>query len=440
MKLSLQDLKSIAPERLWLAYSSANRARAELAAQGHANPTASHNAYLNRLCLDVFGRWVRENWEMTPAVWPDDRQLASIWEAVNGTALVIEQTRLVLIPSDALDTEMLSVPQEWVDIPKWAADYYLAVQIDLEGDWLCIWGYTSHRTLKTKGNYDPIWRTYSLSREAIVPDLEVMWVAATMGLKETAQIHPLPALMLPTAETLIHQLSQPSPYSPRLEVEFERWAALLERDDWRSQLYRQRQQNAGVGAGLSAAKPVLEQRSRESINVGLWLQEQIDRLAQQMSWVLLPPLALEGAAMRSIRSPVQEIAGVVTQLKSKGISIPIAARGAYQDLLLGDSRLRLYAVTWSAMPVGSVSQWFLLLVLAPEFGCRLLEETTMQISDDTKVLTQSTLPPHASDDYIYAAVSGSWSETFSVTLSLVNGISLTLPPFAFGIQKLTTDN
>jgi hypothetical protein len=436
MKLTLPHLKSIAPERLWLAYSSSDRERAKLASQCHANPTASQNAYLNRLCLDVFDRWVRENWETAPAAWPDERELASIWEAVNGTALVLDRTRLVLIPSDALDTEMLSVPQEWVDIPKWAADYYLAVQIDLEGDWLCIWGYTTHRTLKTKGNYDPIWRTYSLEREAIVPDLEVMRVAAAMGLKETAEVSPLPALISPAAETLIHQLSQPSPYSPRLEVEFDRWAAILERDDWRSQLYRQRQQNASVGADLSAAKPHLEPKSRETINVGLWLQERMDRLAREMSWVLLPPLILEGVAVRSLRSPVREIAGVVAQLQSQGIEIPITARSAYQDLLLGDSSLRLYAVTWLTMPAESVPQWFLLLVLTPQFGDRLLPETTMQISDESELLNATTLPLHASDDYIYAAVSGTWSETFSVTLSLANGTFLTLPPFAFDPELL----
>ena len=35
----------------------------------------------------------------------------------------------MLIPSEAIDDSELEVPQEWVDIPSWAADYYLAVQI-----------------------------------------------------------------------------------------------------------------------------------------------------------------------------------------------------------------------------------------------------------------------------------------------------------------------
>ncbi|TAG39467.1 MAG: DUF1822 family protein, partial [Oscillatoriales cyanobacterium] len=57
-----------------------------------------------------------------------------MWEVVNGTAFQIGETRLILIPSDETELEEFCVPQEWVDIPNWSADYYLPVQVNLDGD------------------------------------------------------------------------------------------------------------------------------------------------------------------------------------------------------------------------------------------------------------------------------------------------------------------
>lgn len=84
--------------------------------------------------------------EEQPQVLPSRDDLSSIWEVVNGTAIGIGETRIVLIP-EAMDTDEYEVQAEWVDIPSWAADYYLAVQVNSEDCWLRIWGYTTHKKL-----------------------------------------------------------------------------------------------------------------------------------------------------------------------------------------------------------------------------------------------------------------------------------------------------
>ncbi len=50
-------------------------------------------------------------------VYPNFAALPSFWEFVNGTAITVDNLRLVLVPTLAMDEDELRVPQEWVDIP-----------------------------------------------------------------------------------------------------------------------------------------------------------------------------------------------------------------------------------------------------------------------------------------------------------------------------------
>src|SRR3712207_1878837 len=135
---SLNELEPASSNQLQLKISPADQERAWQQAQSQSNAIARYNTYLNRACLNTFISWL-EDWLQEeplpqPLIWPDEASLVSILEVVNGTAIQIGKTRLVLIPSETMDFEELCVPQEWVDIPCWAADYYLALQVDMDGD------------------------------------------------------------------------------------------------------------------------------------------------------------------------------------------------------------------------------------------------------------------------------------------------------------------
>ncbi|HEY9873606.1 MAG TPA: DUF1822 family protein [Candidatus Obscuribacterales bacterium] len=441
MKFSLQNLKVVYQEQIWLEFSQTDIKKLEVEGS-YSNKTALLNAYLNRLCLNAFVDWMRQNLELkdSVSVWPSEADLPSMWEVVNGSAISLGKTRLVLIPSDALDTEEFSVPQEWVDIHSWSADYYLAVQVDLDQCWMHVWGYATHRTLKEKGSYDPIYRTYSLERDYVITDLDVLWVAREICANEKAEINRLPSLSHSTAESLLVQLSQSSLYSPRLDVEFEQWGALLQQDNWRKHLYAQRLQNSQSSVrrfdNLVNLSQWVETRSQTDrlqlieksiVNVGLWLRDEMDEFTQALSWVLLPAL---GPEYVPLRSPTQELEAIVTQIQRTGTLIPSEARGAYFDFHLAENRLRLYAVTWSCL-----REWTLLLVLGAQPGYSLSHGTSMLVSDDTGVLVERVLDGDTNNTYIYACVEGSWEETFSVAIALANGASLNLPAFGFAPEE-----
>ena len=138
----------------------------------------------------------------------------SIWEAVNGTPIAFDQTRLAIVPSQEIDLEEFRVPQEWVDIPEWAADYYLAVQVNLEAGWLRLWGFTTHQQLKNQTEYDALDRTYTVEGEDLYSDLNVLWVTQKLCPQKKAEIQPLPKLSATQAKRLLAQMGKATRYGP----------------------------------------------------------------------------------------------------------------------------------------------------------------------------------------------------------------------------------
>ena len=154
--------------------------------------------------------------------------------------IALGKTRLVIIPSQAIDLEEFRVPQEWIDIPEWAADYYLAVQVNLEAGWLRLWGFATHQQLKNQAEYDALDRTYSLEGCDLYEDTNVLWVTQKLCPQKKAEIQPLPKLSAAQAKRLLVQMGKATRYGPRLQVAFAQWGALIAIDKWRKQLYDRR--------------------------------------------------------------------------------------------------------------------------------------------------------------------------------------------------------
>ncbi|MEG4944237.1 DUF1822 family protein [Microcoleus sp. F4-D5] len=285
----LNKLQSIAfhdSNRLQLTINEAEREIVWHQAQHHSNPISRYNAYLNGVCLKTFlnwlSEWLAEEAFPQPSVW-HDRDIASIWEVLNGTAFQIGETRLVLIPSDEAELEEFCVPQEWVDIPNWSADYYLPVQVNLDGDddecWIELSGFATHRQLKNDGRYNEGDRTYSLAIEELTASLTVMQI--TFGLNLQAEISPLPSLSDLKATELLHTLGNLSVYSPRLIVPFAQWASFLANDECRQQLYDRRLgiiQEPAVAAAPSVvvqSQANLIQRAKAYLQAGWEMADEI---------------------------------------------------------------------------------------------------------------------------------------------------------------------
>ncbi|NJK37131.1 MAG: DUF1822 family protein [Oscillatoriales cyanobacterium RM2_1_1] len=238
----------------WLALSPRAISQSWRQSQSGSTLNSGWTIYLNQLCLQTVLPWLQEDTTPQTGTGLNTRALTCIWDVVNGTAIQVpgqalpqtstpvQPRRLILIPTETIDTDELRVPQEWVDIPDWLGDYYLAVQINLDEGWAKPWGYTTHFQLKTRGQYDSCDRSYGLSQEHLVSDLSLLWLEQQFCPQHQtrATIEPLTELSQTQAEQLIQRLANPEILVPRLEIPFSSWGALLERPQWRGQLYRSR--------------------------------------------------------------------------------------------------------------------------------------------------------------------------------------------------------
>ncbi|MCW5312981.1 DUF1822 family protein [Nostoc sp. KVJ3] len=234
--------------QLLLQISTSIQQQAWKEAQQHSHKIAQYSAYLNRVCLYTFLGWLNDQLSdealSNSAIYPSEDGLRSILEVVNGTAISIGTRRIILIPNENIDSESLRVPQEWIDIPTFVGDYYLAVQVDLEANadecTLTVQGFATHRQVKQLSKYDPRDRTYILPIDQLITSLTVMQL--TLGMQMREEVPELPILSEPDAQNLLEMLGDASIYSPRLRVDipFGQWAALLNNHEWRQQLYQRR--------------------------------------------------------------------------------------------------------------------------------------------------------------------------------------------------------
>ncbi len=266
--LIIDDLAAIYPEHVWINFSDAEQEIAwQQTIRNNFTCIASrHRAFINCLCLNVLIKWLQEEPDLQSKIEIPTSlsELYQRWEFVNGTELIFNHNRLVLIPHEQSYIDELRIPQEWVDIPNWAANYYVALQVNLEAGWLHIWGFISYAEVLQKAKYDLIDRTYCLNHNDLMADINIMWVAQEIFTPKQPQIKSLPNLSAFEANKIISKLSQPTVYSPRLHINFAVWGAIIASNEYRQNLYHQRTQNFQIIP--------MESSTKITHNLSLWFK------------------------------------------------------------------------------------------------------------------------------------------------------------------------
>ena len=215
-------------------------------------PAAKWNGFINNLCWQKFIAFVQydllENEQnLNFSLWPREDKLPHIWEFVNGMAINLGNTRLILIPSEIEDLEEFIIPQEWVDIPNWRGDYYLLIEVNLDEDdsYLQICGYTTYENIKNKGEYDATEGDYYLARRDIVEDFVTFWLAQKLNPQRLKNLKSTISISSQKSQELVEKLSKPSLYSPRNLVGLngiskDEWFTILSQPEMLEKLYLKR--------------------------------------------------------------------------------------------------------------------------------------------------------------------------------------------------------
>lgn len=308
-----------------------NTSQAQVWRQSKNSYTTAGNywqAALDRACLDALLPWLLER-DPHARIWTNPAHLSSFWEIVPGSAIDLDRYRCVLMPTNAIDFTELRVPQEWVDLPSWAGDYYLSIYVDLEEAEIQILGYTSHKSLKHYGRFDPIDRSYSLNSEELIADINVLWLARKLCPTEVLrdEIQPLPQLSLAQAQSLLSRLGDSNIVRPRLAIPFVLWGGAIEHGGWRQQLYRQR-------LGLP-----------EQWSIAEWLQAGVSQLAQQVGWELM---TMEPSLVSARGTDLHAPRALLRQLSIAGRSYELHVVSTGVDLW----RFELHSASAQPIPAG----------------------------------------------------------------------------------------
>lgn len=238
MSLTLEALENIYCENILIAISEENLKQALEESKIYANQTGKNYAYINSLIKNCFTKWMQENLDLGNEIITTNP--VQNWTFVNGSSITFKNKKLVLIPSECISLDELIIPQEWVDIPNWAGDYYLPVQVNLEENYLHFWSYISRQTLKEKAEYNATFHNYFVQKKDLISDLDSLWIALDLC-EEKGEIESLNTLTESQAQELIKIYSQPSPYSPRLKGNFKEWMSLLNNEIYLQKLYLETQ-------------------------------------------------------------------------------------------------------------------------------------------------------------------------------------------------------
>ena len=218
----IQALTKIYPEHIWINVNFDSLDKCLTQAEIDLISIAAVKEYLSDLGLVV------------KSIFPsEESQLISVINLVNGFALSINGIKIAFILSHDLDLLGFEVPREWVDLSNWAADYYVPIQIDLEHNYLHLWGFISHQHLLQTATLDRNLQSYEVENIDLIDELDTLWVAgdlvASGGLApERGQIASLTSLSNLEAKVLIDRLQQhKSIFSPRLVLPFEQWGAII---------------------------------------------------------------------------------------------------------------------------------------------------------------------------------------------------------------------
>ncbi|MEC4812721.1 MAG: DUF1822 family protein [Scytonema sp. PMC 1069.18] len=414
-------------------------------------------AYLHYLALSAFEQWLEEraesltiNREECTILYP---VLANFISCVAN--LQIGAFKVCLIATGSLSDEMVSIPRVVVDLPEFIPHFYVLVEVLEEQEAANVYAFLSYQELQEnlqRTSFQSDWN-YQLSISCFDrnPDRLLLYLRCLESSAISLPVIPpnRTALLADIQNQLVELLPQlQSPKRELFEVlTWEQAAAVLTSPELLNWVYTLQTQNAATeNIEMSSANPestsafkslqdVIKLITQPALNAGRWLWDELDDLAQGLSWVLLPSFA-SASAMRPIRSPEEEFEVIITQLRQRGLEIPIQARGAYQDISLAGIPLRLYAVTWHLVAESEHPEWSLLLILGAPALSSLPSHIKLRVSDQTGILNELGLNAESEDSYIFTRVVGHWDEKFLVSVSLMDGVEVTLPPFAFNLERL----
>jgi hypothetical protein len=350
--------------------------------------------YLNALALAGFQQWLSDLSEIPARGRAPELALQSL----SSNTVTVGEFKLCLLTMGSLTDTVITVPEGAIDSPETAAQLYVLLEVQEEQEQVLVKGVLRSDQLRqqqeTQGLILESNGTYSLPVEWFSTDANDLLL----------YLRCLEPTALPVGGV---QVAAQSAGVTQSLVDSSRGA---------------------VEAIANTASTLLQ----GAMNTGLWLQNQLDAIAQELTWVLLPPTVASAMRYRGAiaESPTEQFEELIAELSRVGVDVPADARGAYRELNWGRVALRLYAVAWALPSASETPEWSLLVILGSQSD-GIPSGVRLQIRDQDQMLVDRPTTSEAPQNYLYGRVIGNWDEQFWVTVDMANGAVVTFPPFSF---------
>ncbi|GAB4545662.1 MAG: hypothetical protein Tsb0014_39920 [Pleurocapsa sp.] len=404
--------------------------------------------YLNALALFGFESWLEErDSNLTVNSEGCSIQQGRYAHFVDGVFnLTVGEFKVCLLTNGIGIDDVVSIPRIVLDLPKYAAHFYIVVNVIEERSEVVIDRFIRYDELlqrQSSGDLiaDADW-TYEVPLSWFNDEPNDLLLSLRCLAPSAI------ALPNPTVETdwnsiqdrlaaKIPQLESSQPLHSILS--WEEGAAIFNHSNLIDWLYEVRSGNGAIATWSEFSDRVsatIQGVSQRIINVRSWLSNELDELSQSLAWTLLPAPAFATVEFRDLKvidrtNPSEEFTTIITQLRNSGEEITPQARGAYQDFTLGDRNLRLFMATWAIAETENIPEWSLLIVLGAQPNHYLPQGLKLSVSEGETVLDEKEVEQDTDDSYVYTRVIGELDEQFSVSISLTDGTAITFPSFAF---------
>ncbi|MGD2182023.1 DUF1822 family protein [Lusitaniella coriacea] len=419
--------------------------------QAAKNPQRQWSLYIQSLVLSSFEEWVKKR-QPDLKLKTDNCSLsnpihANFLDTICN--LQVGDFKVCLIPTTSLSDSEISIPRAVLDLPEFAAHFYIVIGIDEELEMAAIRGFLSRdRAIQERDRTQPQldWN-YSIDIARFENNFnDLLLYLQCLDVEAIPLPDPIRANNLTQLknqlESLLPQIQNQSLWQV---LSWEQGVAVLTHPELLDWIYR-----VQTGTILSPSQHIsdfLKIITQQATNASRWIQEfaqeltwevinqpvltpimsvaQTKEFVQEWTWqIFSPPVP---SPIRSV-TETKEASDIFSEIQQNhNLKIPPDAGYAYQDLAF-ENGMRLYGVTWS---IPDEESWSLLLVLGAIPGQALPSKIQWRISDQTGILIEESLQSGNENEYLFAKLVGTYEEKFLLTLISATGEELTLPPLEF---------
>ena len=480
----LTDWRLTSPETI--ALETEQFAWAEQIAQAMVGEAAQWQTYMQGLACSGFMDWLTHR---DPNITVDAQRcslhnpaIASVLGSV--CHLQVGPFRLALLGVENLFAEEIWVPKAVIDLPEFAAHFYVVLEVQEEWGQVLVRGYERYATLAQQCHAPTAESEADLEAESwhyILPLtifdeepnhllLQLQWLDPTaMPLPQVATHRDvieancwgaIQTWLRSPEDNLFDHLSWPQGrailQNSRLLHQLYRWRQQCQLPLFQSPQF-QADQTLDISLHQSPHQPSASARieqswetilarlstlfqslSQPAINVTTWLRGEVDRTAAAAG-IFLPQLTPITSGLRSI----DKFQAAIAELKRQGMAIPASAVYAYQDIDLRGVSVRLCTVHWVSSQTNSPEarepreagsnpeavDWSLLALLGMQMGTALPNGIRMEIRTPDRDLAAPV--SEFDDPFLYAKVEGSLDAPLIISLTPLDGPNWVSLPFVY---------